>query len=322
MPLEAPVSYLPTLLEFLSHWKLVEAETGGAFHLPEGGLAVGEALYAELEAAQEMVLERVMDQTITRAMAKGERAAVRDSLERFHGVVRAFWADTQWADLLPRLPLPGAALDKYLWPCREGLRIWAALEAEPFPPGAPDPIRIGPEGAMGRAEYAAEVEALRLRGLELEAAEFSLAVARARRNGVMRRVRALLIRYTRVLSARLAEGDALLEARPRLWPLPGHTPDPVRAAAVWLPETGRARLTWAASTDEALDHYQIRGCAGAEYSRDDERVIADISPEVERLLETAELLDRPGAEACYRVYVILKTGNERASNVVAVVRPE
>ena len=249
------------------------------------------------------------------------RLGARQSLERFHAVVRAYWAETLWADLLPKLPLPGAALDKYLWPCREGLRIWAALEAEPAPAGAPMPILIGPAGTMGRAEYAAEVEALRTGGLALEAAEFSLAVARARRNAVMLRVRALLISYTRVISARLAADDLLVATMPRLWPLPGHTPDPVKASAEWLPEAGKARISWTPSKDGQLDFYQVRVCAGPDHRRDDEAVLANIPAEAERSLETVELLAKPGAVASYRVYVVLKTGNERASNVVVVERP-
>ena len=321
MPLESPVSYSPTLREFLIHWKSVEVGTGGAFDLPEGGLAVGESLHAELEQAVESVRARVMDLNIAREGVKEGRTAVRESLEWFHAVVRAYWADTLWVDLLPKLPLPGAALDKYLWPCREGLRIWAALEAEPAPAGAPVPALIGPEGTMGRAEYAAEVEALRTGGLALETAEFSLAVARARRNAVMLRVRAMLISYTRVISARLAADDALMATMPRLWPLPGHTPDPVKASGEWLPETGKARISWTPSKDEQLDHYQIRVCAGPDHRRDDEAVLANIPAEAECAVETAELLGKPGAVATYRVYVILKTGNERASNVVTVERP-
>lgn len=321
MPLEAPVSYVPTFREFLGHWELVEVQLGGAFNLPEGGLAVGKALQVELEEAVELVRARLMDLNISRDTMKEKRAAVRQSLERFHAVVRAYWAETLWAELLPKLPLPGAALDKYLWPCREGLRIWAALEAEPAPAGAPVPVFIGPGGAVGRPEYAAEVEALRTGGLALEAAEFSLAVARARRNAVMLRVRGMLISYTRVISARLAADDLLVATLPRLWPLPGHTPDPVRAAAEWLPEAVKARISWTPSKDEQLERYQIRVCAGPDHRRDDEAVLANVPADGERTLETAEMLTNPGAVASYRVYVILKSGNERASNAVVVERP-
>ncbi len=322
MPLDAPVSYPSTLREFLSHWAAVEVGTGGAFVLPEGGRAVGESLHAELAEAVERVRAGVMEVGIARAGMKEGRVAVRVALERFYAVVRAYWGESLWGKLLPKLPLTGAALDKYLWPCREGLRIWAALEAEPAPAGAPLPVWIGPEGTMGRAEYAAEVEALRLAGLALEAAEFSLGVARARRNAVMKRVRAMLTSYMRVISARLAENDVLVLTLPRLWPLPGHTPDPVRATAEWLPGAGVARIAWTASKDEQLDHYQLRGCAGPEYHRDDEAVVANTPPDAALAVETADLLARPGAVASFRVYVILKTGNERASNTVAVERPE
>lgn len=137
----------------------------------------------------------------------------------------------------------------------------------------------------------------------------------------MLRVRAMLISYTLVISARLAADDLLVATMPRLWPLPGHTPDPVKASAEWLPAAGKARISWTASKDEQLDHYQIRVCAGQDHNREDEAVLANVPADAERALETAELLTKPGAAASYRVYVILKTGNERASNVVVVERP-
>lgn len=320
MSLDSPEKYLPTLDLSLAHWSEVESVMGVPLILPEGGRAVGLALRGELEEAVDGVREAVVDLEILRGEMHLLRAAARGGLERFLAVVRAYWADTPWEDLVGRLPQEGAALDKFLRPCRDGVRLWELLETEPPAPGAPVPIRIGAEGEMGRAEYAAVVEALRLKGLAVEAAEFSLAARRARRNAVMRRVKVLLTSYQRVLRARLPEEDPLVISLPRLWPLPGHTPDAVRAAGGWIPERSVARLTWTGSKDAALECYQVRGCPGAEYRKEDETVVGTISPEAERVLETGALLERPGAVACFRVYVVLKTGNERASNGVAVER--
>lgn len=321
MPLDSPISYLPTLNSFLIHWENVDEALGEALILPEGDRAAGLALFSELNAAVEAVMEALLDLELVRAEAQEERTEVRRSLERFHAVVRAYWADSPWAGLVRHLPRVGAALDKYLRPCRDGLRLWELLEAGPAPAGATLPIRLGPEGETGRAEYAAAVEALRLQGLAQEAAEFAVGRRRAARNAVMLRVRALLTSYVRVLGARLPVDDALFSVLPRLWPTPGHTPEPVRAAAVWLAERAVARLTWAASKEETLDHYQVRVCTGAKYDREEEVVVADVPAGGPCELETARLLGTPGAAACYRVYVVLKTGNERASNVVAVERP-
>lgn len=321
MPLNSPAQYPYTLRDFLVHWAQVEEETGEPLVLPGGDLAAARAVEAELTAAMNEVGDAEVALQISQASIKEARQEVKDGLERFLAVVRAYWADTPWVDLVPKLPKPGAALDKYLRPCRDGLRLWALLETKPAPPGAPLPIRVGPAAETGRAEYAAAVEGLRMKGLELEELEFALAARRAERNAVMRRVKALLTSYQRVVRALLPPDSLMMEVLPRLWPAPGHTPDPVRASGVWLPETGLARLTWTESKDALLDHYQVRGCAGAEYDRREESAVARIPAGAPRLLETARFLTGPGAEACFRVYVVLKTGNERASNPVPVERP-
>ncbi|MES2439152.1 MAG: hypothetical protein V4584_08790 [Verrucomicrobiota bacterium] len=318
MALESPVSYWPTLSEFLIHWESVEVGLGVPLVLREGDLAGGQALLLELEAAALTVVRAGLEVQGARADAAEGRVRVREGLEDFNGTVRSYWAGTPAEEVLPRLPLVGAALDKYLRPCRDGLRIWEGLEGEPSPPGAPVPLRVGPHPGLSRGEYAALVEGERLLGLALEEAEYQLGWQRARRNAVMRRVRALLMSYARTLPTRLKPGDVYLETMPRLWPLPGHTPEAVRAAGEWVAARRVARLTWTVSGDAGLAHYQVRGCAGPEYRKEDEAVVGTISPEGERVLETGGMLGRRGAVACYRVYVVLKTGNERASNVVVV----
>ena len=130
-----------------------------------------------------------------------------------------------------------------------------------------------------------------------------------------------LLSYNRVIQALLAADHPLVASLPRLWPLPGHTPDPVRAAAEWVEERGLARISWSESKDAALDHYEVRGCPGEKYDRGEEELLGKVSAGGERVLETARLLETPGAAGCFRVYVVLKTGNERASNPVAVERP-
>lgn len=321
MSLDSPAKYPYVLRSCLHHWGTAEEELGEAVVLREGDRAAGLALKAELDEAVDEVRRAGRELDMARAQLHTARALARGGLERFHAVVRAYWRDTPWADVVGRLPAEGAALDKFLRPCRDGLRLWERLEAEAPPPGAPMPIRIGREGETGRAEYAAVLEDLRLKGLAVEEAEFALAGWRARRNAVMRRVKALLLGFHRVLRAMLPVDHTLVVTLPRLWPLPGHTPDPVRAAAEWVVERGLARVSWTESKDAALDHYEVRGCPGGKYDRAEEELLGKVPAGGERFLETARLLETPGAEGCFRVYVVLKTGNERASNPVPVERP-
>ena len=134
------------------------------------------------------------------------------------------------------------------------------------------------------------------------------------------RVRGVLINYTKALASRVPVGDLLLETMPRCGGPPRHTPDAVQAAAEWLPEAGKARLTWSASTDPLSESYQIRGCAGPEYDKDHEAVVGTVPGGGAREFLTDYALVKAGAEACFRVYVLLSTGNERAGTLVTVTR--
>jgi hypothetical protein len=127
--------------------------------------------------------------------------------------------------------------------------------------------------------------------------------------------------YTKALPGRVDAGDVLLLTMPRLWPLPGHTPKAVAAAGEWLADLEKARLTWEASEEAELSHYEVRACAGPDYSKEDEEPVATVAADAERLLETAEGFSEPGALRSFRIYVVLKTGNEKGSKTVTVARP-
>ena len=85
-------------------------------------------------------------------------------------------------------------------------------------------------------------------------------------------------------------------------------------------EPGLARLTWTASDEAELEFYQIRACAGEDCKKDDERAAATILPDGERLWEASEGLMQPCAAMSYRIYVVLKTGNEKGSKTATVKR--
>ncbi len=320
MPLTSNSSYHPVLLEFLNHWQTANSVLPVPLVLRQGSQADGVVLAEELNLS----LADVTAANVSLQIAAGEvlrlRAELRGLLEQWSGVVQVYWAGTPWARLVPNLPPVEAAIDKFLRHFRDALRLWGLIETEPPPPAAPVPIRIGPGEVVGRVEFAAMVEALRQASLAWEEAGFQAEVARARRDALIQQTRTLLMDYTRALPARVGGDHALVAAMPRLWPAPGHTPDAVTAEGVWLPEAGTARLTWAASADAMLDHYEVRACSGPHYTRDDESVVGRVAAEAERVLETRRFLESPGTVACFRVYVVLTTGNERGSETVLVER--
>ncbi len=318
MPLVSVSSYLTVFNEFLNHWDNVNKSLPEPLVTMEGGLAVGQELQAELEKRLADVHQARWNFNWERLGVLYGRAVLRRELEQFNLMVRGYWEGTPWEELLTPLPEVDVSLERFLKPCRRAVMLWEELEGQPLPAGAPSPLKVG--GTVTRAEFAAKVEALRLAGLAVEAADFALALARSRRNVVMKKVRAMLMSYTKALPGRVKAGSSLLDAMPRLWPLPGHTPDAVEASGEWLAVPGLARLTWTASAEAELDFYHVRSCVGEDYKKEDEHVVTKIPADGERQWESSEGFTQPGAAMSYRIYVVLKTGNEKGSKTVTVTR--
>ena len=149
---------------------------------------------------------------------------------------------------------------------------------------------------------------------------FALKFARALRDGTQSRAYEILVGYREAAAGRLSPFPELLETRPRITPLPGHTPERVNASAVWeAPD--KAKVVYEASPDAGLHSYQLRGNVGDEYSDEDAVVIATNAPGAPREFVTPFGLGLPGARGALKVYVILTTGNEAGSAALFVTRP-
>ena len=126
--------------------------------------------------------------------------------------------------------------------------------------------------------------------------------------------------YRDIVPGKLASFPALVETMPRLSPLPGHTPEPVNASAVFQ-APNQARIVYDASTDAMLQSYELRGSVGDFYSEEDAVVLDTHGPNDPREFVTAFGLNQPGAQVAFKVYVILTTGNEAGSAALLVERP-
>ena len=324
MPLLGPTSYPQTLESFLGHWEEVNKRlgVGHPLVLPDGlDLAGGQALLAEVEALSFAAADALQDQVIARTGWQLTRNALRARLAQFSDLVRAYWHSTPWAQLVGHLPQAQASAERFLQPCREAQRLWTLLEAETPPPGAPNPIFLDPGGQYGLADFTAHIAKATADALALEAAIWNRSVALARRNAVMNKVKTELMAYNRAVTGRLPPGDALLSIMPALWPAPGHTPEPVELTGAWDSAANAARFTWSASEDKLLSHYELRVCAGADYNTDDERSVKRIAKDAPREAVTNLLLTQPAAAACFRLYVVLETANEKGSNTSVIQRP-
>ncbi len=328
MSLSTHDDYLPTLDLFLASWALADAAVPGGPGGPAIGVldGVGHAQVVALRAALAAKRDEVRHADLLRrlAVARGRlnRAALHERLGQFNEAARAWWGDGPEGRAVPEKPLLTAALEKFLRPVRDALRLWASLDAGPAPSGVALPLTVGGEGTFGAAQMQSLHDAALTLRDEMEAAEFSLKLLRAQRDALEARVREVLSAYLKAAASRLGAAHPVVRSLPRLWPLPGRTPKPVAAQGAWDEAAQAARVTWEASSDETLSHYQVRWCSGEEYDKQEEQVAATVAKDAPREFLAREGLESPGDEACFRVYVILETDNERGSPTVAVKRQD
>ncbi len=164
-------------------------------------------------------------------------------------------------------------------------------------------------------------DALRAAYQALTDAEVALRFAREERNDLQDQIYDILKNYRAKLPTVFPAGFALLDSLPDLTPAGGHTPSPVTAHAVWDVPSVKAKITWGASSEAELSHYEVRGDPGDAYVSADESVLATVQPADAREFFSDFALGTPGVTAGFKVYVVLHTGNERGSDAVYVTRP-
>ena len=103
-------------------------------------------------------------------------------------------------------------------------------------------------------------------------------------------------------------------------PVGGGGPDPVTASGDWDMASGDALITWDASSDPLLDHYEIRVTPGSTYDPSNFTVAGSQQPGSTEL-HTTEGLANSGDVASYKVFVALTSGQETGSNTVTITRP-
>lgn len=316
-----PASYLPTLVEFLAHWGQCDALVPGGVTLA-GGIALG--LATEQRDLLEDARDRVTDLGVERALAREQLntriAALQARMVEFNRRIRADLPGSPFARVLPEAFSVGDAEDAVRDGLRQVSKLWAKVDAiAPTPPGLVLPLRL--LGDYTLATFNTDRETLRTAYRELTDAGVELRVAREQRNDLQDRIYDILKNYRLKVPTALPAGHALIDSLPALTPPAGRTPAPVAAQAGWDAGSSQAKVTWAASPDDELKEYQVRGVPGDEYDTDDEAVLATVEPAAAREFFTPFALGSPGLTAGFKVYVVLKTGHERGSETVFVTRP-
>lgn len=253
------------------------------------------------------------------AMAAHWKEKLRDRLVQFNVATRLWFAGRPEGAVVPQVVSLTAAADKFCRPVREALRLWAVIDAGPPPPGLVLPLGL-PEG-FARADLEGLLADYHGERMALEEVEFQQALRRAARDARQDRVREALVAYNGIVNSQFGEEGPEGTRPPRLFPLPGSTPEPVVLHAAWEPAAGAARLTWEASASPRLKGYQLRWHPGPEYQRRGSAIAATFAADAPREFLARHGLGAPGAVASFCLYVVQARGRHKGSRPVAVRRP-
>jgi len=317
MAISGASSYVPTVTEFLVHWRNANAELGDPDAIKvAGGVGIGrlEELRDALEAKRTELVGVLNEVEFASADMRFAKRTLLERFGQFSAQVRALYGGGVWEAVLPVAPSSTEAESKFLQPMVEAANVWARLEGEE--------AAIVLPGGFSLADFLGAIDVLSAAYRAWTVAGSNARVARAERNALQDDIYPILKQYRRMVSGLFPAGSLWISTLPRLTPKPGHTPAPVEASARWDADTGQARIEWEASEDARLRGYQVRYVPGDRYDSDDEAVVASIAPEAPRELLTLAGLGEPGARASFKVYVLTDTGNEKGGSPLLVERPD
>lgn len=321
MPITGPASYVATTQAFDAHWLDVNTFLGLAGELVlEGGTSQVEfgEMRAELLGARDLVDEATLDRALARANLQMKKEWLLTALNAFKTKVVAVASTSAYARVLPLVPGVQDGQEVFSRPLSQAAKLWKKFDTTP-PPGVTGPLLL--QDGTTQGVFEAAVAALAELYDTVVDAEQEVSLTLERRNDLQDSLYELMKKYRLAVPAYVPAGNALLDTLPALTPTSGRTPEPVTASGAWNAGTVKAALTATISTDPDLDHYELRACAGPEYSTEEESVVAAAPPGPTVAFATDKFLTQSGDIASYRIYVVLQSGGQAGSNTVVVVRP-
>ena len=310
--------------EFIAHWgQCNTALTPGALtiQLPDNTTmtrAQFTTLRDTVQARQTTVQDRLIDLQVARGVIQLQKEPLIVLLKQFIGKFDAYYRRTAYYDARPKVPNGRDGQTAFTTPLIDAMNLWAKLNAAAAPPGVTLPLVLA--GGTTQGSFASLVSALQFAYAAEKDAVQNVTLARANRNLSQATAYAVMKAYRETVPPNLAMYPALVETLPRLSPLPGHTPAPVNASAVFV-APDQARVVYTASEDPALLQYQLRGTVGEDYDEEDAVVLATNTPAEARAFLTDFGLGLPGAQIALKVFVILASGNEAGSAALRIERP-
>jgi hypothetical protein len=319
MPFSGPGTYIETMDEFIGHWTVVNADQApGAMVMP-GGYTLAN-LQTDRDATVTL-MDDLESQVNVLEMHRTERdlkeVPLLEDMKQLGAYVRGQFPNTKYAGTIPAVPSLNASQGVWQKAMSDSRDLWTLVNADP-PVGFTPPLILPNTTTL--AQYTTKETSL---NATLESYRQTLPLvdhAIFLRDEVYSRVAAELGKYRAAVLSLYGEESPFFLSVPRLYPLPGHTPDPVALTGFWDIDKEWAEFNWTASADPDLQHYVLRRSGSNPYSTATEQHVATINAGI-LTFTTDEGLLTPGATMRFKLYVVLNTGNERGSNVVEITRP-
>lgn len=319
MPFSGPSSYLPTIDEFVGHWTDVDAALSPALLTlnPDAyGLEQLEIDRGLLASAITTLEVEINDWEVLRGQRDNQKEPLQERMRQLNAYVKSQLRDSSYVEAVRPTIQINEYEGKWLVIMEDCVNMWSDINTAP-PAGFTPPLLL--HGGYALATFTTDTAALKATFASLGVAEQHVDKVLEDRDKIYRRIRDRLVQYREAVIAQFPQDDPLVLSLPRVSPLPGHTPEPVVLSGSWNAGTLKADLSWTASTDVDLDHYEVRRSGSDPYNSNTE-VMVDSVPAGTTVLATDAGLTAPGTMR-YKVYVVLNTSNEKGSNAVAVTRP-
>ena len=326
MSITGPSSYVPTMISFESHWQEANARLGVPHpylvRLSDGNTTMSQAqfgaLRASLQSQQNTVQACLAQQQVARGNINLKKAGLLEQFALFASVLDGYFQNTEFYALRPAAPGFNDGQETFSRPLGEMMNLWAEINAGVAPAGVTLPLTLGDGSSQG--SFASALSSLQFAYAAENLKGTRVGLARARRNLIQQQAYEAMKMYREGARNGFRAFPELLETLPRLTPLPGHTPAPVNASAVFV-APDESKVVYEASNDLQLQRYELRGTVGEHYDENDAVVLATHGRNDPREFVTTFGLTQPGAQVAFKVFVILNTDNEAGSAGLTVERP-
>ncbi len=319
MAISGPASYVSTTQMFITHWAACDTELGLGNHVAVTGGVVQaglQALLNDLSDRRTELQSDLTDEELAREDVEGRKTELLVRINQLNDRVRGVFAGSKFERALKLVPSSNDAQSKFTDPLDGTARLWFRLNADPATAAA-----VTLQGAFTQAQFVADIAALKAAYTTWTAAGVDAKITLEARDDIQDAIYAILKDYRNAMPSHFVTGNALIDSLPQLTPAPGSTPDAVTATFAWDEVQQKVKITFSLSAAADLFEYEIRFCAGPNYSTHLESVIGSVTAGSAREFFTDVGLANPGNIASFKVYVITTTGNEKGSNTLLVTRP-